>query len=235
METSLHRDLKRLYADEDARVEVRVLDYRIDAIHGGRLVEIQHGSLAAIRDKVARLLKRHEVLVVKPIVVRKVLVKHPAEGRPPADRRLSPKRGRLLDLFDELVYFTRVFPHPRLTVEAVLVDVEEHRHPGHGRRRRWRRGDHVVADQLLVGVRETHPFRAAADLLALLPAGLPQPFHTGHLAESLGIARWFAQRIAYCLRHTGAATEAGKQGNARLYLLAQGGTSSSPRKAWDVF
>ena len=45
----------------------------------------------------------------------------------------------MLDLFEELVHFTRVFPHPRLTLEVVLVEIEEWRYPGHGRRRRWRR------------------------------------------------------------------------------------------------
>lgn len=121
------------------------------------------------------------------------------------------------DLFHELVYFTRVFPHRRLTLEVVLVDVEERRYPGHGRRRRWRVRDHQVEDQCLVAVREVHRFRTAKDLLNLLPADLPAPFHTGHLAERMGISRFFAQRIAYCLRHMGALHPAGKQGNAHLY------------------
>ena len=43
-----------------------------------------------------------------------------------------------LDLFDDLVHFTRAFPHPRVAIEAPLVEVEELRCPGHGRRR-WRR------------------------------------------------------------------------------------------------
>jgi predicted HTH transcriptional regulator len=54
-----------------------------------------------------------------------------------------------------------------------------------------------------------------------LPAGLPSPFHTGDLAGGCGISRWFAQRIAYCLRKMNLAEEAGKAGNARLYQLPQ--------------
>ena len=49
-------------------------------------------------------------------------------------------RGTFVDLFDELVHFTRVFPHPRLALEVVLVEIEEWRYPGHGRRRWIRRG-----------------------------------------------------------------------------------------------
>jgi hypothetical protein len=129
--------------------------------------------------------------------------------------------GKELDLFHELVYFTRVFPHPNLTIELPLVDIEEWRYPGHGRRRRWkwRATDFQVEDQRLAEIHATHRFRTAADLLRLIPVGLPQPFHTGELATALGVQRWIAQRIAYCLHKTGAAVDRGKTGNARLYEL----------------
>ena len=220
METTLHRQLKALYAGPEARTEERLEEFRIDAVRAGQLVEIQHGSLAAIRDKIAKLLKGHPVLVVKPLVVRKQLVSLSRLGGKEVARRLSPKRGGLLDLFDELVYFTRVFPHPNLTLETPLVEVEERRYPGHGKRRRWRRRDHVVEDQRLTAVLAVPRYRSAADLLKLLPADLPQPFHTGELAERMQIRRWIAQRIAYCLRKTGAASVCGKRGNAILYERA---------------
>ena len=125
METSLHRDLKILYAGRQAQYEVSLLGYRIDAIARGRLVEIQHGSLGAIRDKIRHLLQSHRVTIVKPIVAAKTLVKKTAPGGEVLSRRLSPKRGQLLDLFDEMVHFTNVFPHRGLTLEVLLVEVEE--------------------------------------------------------------------------------------------------------------
>jgi hypothetical protein len=168
METSLHRDLKTLYAAPDARFEVSLGDYRIDVVSGDRLVEIQHGSLAAIRDKVRKLVDRHDVVVVKPIVSSKLLVRRAKKGGRVVARRMSPKRGRLLDLFDEMVYFTRVFPHRRLTLEVPLVDIEEWRYPGHGRRRRWRENDYQVEDQKLVAVHEVHRLQTAEDLGRLI-------------------------------------------------------------------
>ncbi len=219
METSLHRELKQRYAGNQARTEVVLGQYRIDAVLRSTLIEIQHGSLAAIRDKIRRLVAEHQVLVVKPIVARKVLIKQNVPEGPVVSRRLSPKRGQLLDIFDELVYFTRVFPHPNLTLEIVLVEVEEWRYPGHGRRRRWRRNDHVVADQKLLGVGASMQLRKSADLIQLLPAQLPAQFHTGHLATELGIRRPVAQRIAYCLREMEAIRHVGKQGNSLLYEI----------------
>jgi hypothetical protein len=220
METSLHRELKEFYGGDGVQFEVPIGAHRIDVVSGGRLVEIQVASLAAIREKVRVLLRKHRVTVVKPIVVRKTLVRRAREAGPVVARRLSPKRGGLLDLFDELVHFGHVFPHAGLTLDVPLIEIEEWRYPGHGRRRRWRQDDFEVEDQKLVTVHETRRFRSAADLAELIDCPLPQPFHTGHLAEALGVDRWTAQRIAYCLRQSGAAIEVGKRGNARLYEFA---------------
>jgi len=217
VETSLHRQLKTFYADEGARLEVPLGRYRIDVVSGKELVEIQHGSLAAIRDKIRALLADHRVVVVKPIIVRKTLVKQTAKGGEVTGRRLSPKRGGILDLFDELVYFTRVFPHRRLALDVLLVDIEEWRYPGHGHRRRWRAADHEVEDQKLTTVHKRVRLRTAKDLAGLITCRLPRTFDTGHLAEGLQIKRWTAQRIAYCLRKIGAIRDMGKKGNARLY------------------
>jgi hypothetical protein len=222
METSLHRQLKQFYGGTDARFEERVDGFRIDVVSGGRLVEIQHGSLAAIRDKIRALVEGHEVLVVKPIVARKVLVRLACEGGEPVGRRMSPKQGGLLDLFQELVHFTRAFPHPRLTLEVPLVEVEERRFPGHGRRRRWSRSDFEVEDQILTAVQEVHRFQTAHDLLRLVPGPMEQPFHSGDLADRLGVARWRAQQAAYCLVRMGVIDQVGKTGNTRLYRIVAG-------------
>ncbi|HEY2148479.1 MAG TPA: hypothetical protein VGH32_11110, partial [Pirellulales bacterium] len=162
------------------------------------------------------------VRIVKPIIVRKTLVYRRRKAGKIVRRRLSPKRGQLLDLFDELINFTRVFPHPRLSLEVPLVEVEEWRYPGHGRRR-WRRdGDFQVEDQRLIAIHAEHRFETVADLAALVSCPLPAPFHTGHLAAGMCIARWQAQRIAYCLRRMGALEQVGKERNAWLYRFTAG-------------
>ena len=217
METSLHKQLKELYATDAEQIETPLGPYRIDVHAGDELIEIQHGSLAAIRPKIRKLLRKHQVRVVKPIVARKWLVRQDEKGGKVLGRRKSPKRGKLLDIFDELVYFRDLFPHRNLTVEVLLVEMEEWRYPGHGRRRRWRERDHVVEDQRLLEVQEHFELNSAADLRKLLKVRLPKTFHTGHLAEKLEVSRWLAQRIAYCMRHAGTAKQVGKQGNALLY------------------
>jgi hypothetical protein len=52
-----------------------------------------------------------------------------------------------------------------------------------------------------------------------LPDDLDQQFTTADIARLSEIPRWLAQKMAYCLRQTGAITIAGKRGNAVLYTL----------------
>lgn len=221
METTLHQQLKQQYAEAIDQTEVTIGPYRIDAISDEHLVEIQLGSLAAIRDKVQQLLVDHRVIVVKPIFCRKFLVKRRSKRGKVLDRRTSPKRCTIIDLFSELVYFTSVFPHPNLRLDAPLVEVEEWRYPGHGRRRRRRVGDFIVEDQRLLSIRESYQLSTSADLAGLIPSQLPTPFHTADLADGLQINRGMAQRIAYCLRKTGAVSAVGKSGNTWLYEFSK--------------
>ncbi len=224
METSLHRQLKQLYAGPAGRTEIRLGTFRVDAVThdecGEVLVEIQHGPLWAIRDKVRHLTKRRRVRVVKPIVGRKRLIRCNRPGGQVICERNSPRQGRLLEVFDELVFFTRTFPHRNLSLDIVLVDIEEWRLPAkpskNSRRRRWR-PKFNIEDQRLIQIRETVRIIQAADLKQLVNCALPSPFHTASLATQLGIQRWTAQRIAYVLRKVGAATTVGKQRGAWLY------------------
>lgn len=217
MESTLHRQLKSLYGGAAEDLEVQVDGYRIDAVVRGRLFEIQQASLSALRDKVRSLLERHRVVVVKPLVSRKYLIRRDQPGGEIVSARYSPIRENVFHLFEDLVHFVTVFPHPRLTLEVVLTEQEEHRIT---RVRRRRRGpDFRVADRLLVDVVSTTKLKTAADLRKLLPATLPVRFTTGDLATHAQIPRWLAQKAAYCLRKTGAITLHGKQGNALLYGL----------------
>jgi hypothetical protein len=191
--------------------------FRIDAIAGGRLIEIQSAPLAAIRRKVAALLERHRVLVVKPLAARTLIVKRARRRGPVKSQRYSPARAGLLDVFAELVHFIDVFPHPRLDLEILLVEQEEHRRPAP--KRRWRSKGFRVDDRRLLSVNERLCLSTAGDLAALLPAGLPAAFTTSDIARAAGIPRWLAQKAAYCLRKSGALASIGKQRGAVVYEI----------------
>lgn len=215
METTLHRQLKELYGATAADREVDVDGYRIDAVADGRLIEVQAASLAAIRCKVRALVQRHDVVVVKPLAARKLLITRRRKGGPVQSTRQSPRHETVYDVFSELVHFVEVFPHPRLTLHVLLTEQEEYRLP---RQRRWRRAPKFrVEDRRLTSVVGRHELRSTADLLQLLPAALPDRFTTADIARELAIPRWLAQKMAYCLRQTQSLTAVGKSGRSWLY------------------
>lgn len=221
METSLHQRMKRMYASDESQVEQRVGRYIIDVIRGEELIEIQFSSLAAINRKIEALAKDHKVRVVKPLVLQKQLVRCAAKGERVVSRRKSPKRGHVLDIFEELIYFTRTFPHRNLVLEVPLIHIEEWSYPTPKTKKRRRRPPkkYTVEDQRLVEVVETLELRTARDLLSLIPGKLPAEFDTAKLAKAMDQPRWVAQKVAYCLRHMKAITETGKDGNAILYRI----------------
>lgn len=218
MEFTLHRQLKALAAGEDSPQEVRVGRFRADAWVDGRVIEVQVSSLAALARKLEALLAEHPVRVIKPVVARKTIVRSGTKGR--EKRRRSPKRGGWVDLFDELVYLTRVLPHPRLEVQALLIEVEEWRRPKPAAECRWKRRDFRIDDVRLVEVIDERWLAGPADLWKLLPAAPPARFDTADLAACCGVARWRAQRIAYTLAKSGAAQAVGKRGRCQLYERA---------------
>ena len=222
MEHSIHRQLKSLYVTDTERHEVTVDGFRIDAVDEERLIEIQYGSLGAIRDKIRRLLRSHDVLVVKPLAERKQLLKRDVPEGPVVSTRKSPKKQTLWNLFDDLVHFVGVFPHPRLELEVLMTLQDEYRLPAE-KKRRVSRG-YIVEDRLLSEVTGRARLRTVDDLLARWPdASRPpertEPFGTADLAAAAGISRPLARKVAYCLRRCGLAQVVGKEGNAILYQL----------------
>ena len=221
METTLHQQLKRCYAVEESNTEVVLGRFRIDAVRGDELIEIQCASLSAIRDKCKTLLRRHRLRVVKPVVFRTRINKADRPGGEIISTRMSPKRGNVLDVFDELIYFTRVFPHPNLVIEVPMIHVVQTRVPRTGRRRRRGRKDYQVSDVELAEIARTHQISTPAELLSLV--NIPKsvdPFDTNDLANWIDRPRWVAQKIAYVLRHTGAIEQVERRRTGIRYRAA---------------
>jgi hypothetical protein len=216
METSLHRSLKDRYSSGDLdRREVSVAGFRIDAIDlTGRLVEIQSGALGPLRRKLQQLLPQHRLRIVKPVVLSRRLFRTSSGRGSVISVRNSPKRGALVDIFDDLIGVVRIFPHSNLDIEVLGVTIDEVRVP------RRRRPGFKVTDRRLGEIRETATLARADDLWSLLPAACHdrKPFSTTDLARQLERPVWFAQRVAYCLRETGAARVVGKTGNRLIYV-----------------
>lgn len=228
-EKPLHAALKSACAQPGDRFEVPVDGYVVDIVRGGLLVEIQTGNFAAIKKKLAKLLQTHRLRLVYPIPMEKWLVKFDPNNGDGPSRRKSPKRGRLEDLFSELVRIPHLMTHPNFSLEVLLTREEEvRRYVGASAgRRHWRKRGWLTEERRLLAVIDRHLFEAPAELGALLPAGLADTFTTQEIAEAGKIRRPLAQRMAYCLRHMEVIECIGKQQRAYLYALAESFTPSN--------
>ena len=215
-EGHLHAALKRRYQQTGDRAEVPLGGFVIDVVQGDRLIEIQTRGFSQMRRKFDHLLDDHTIVLVHPIPATKWIVKLDGDGREQTRRR-SPKRGIAADVCAELVSFPSLLSHPNFTVHVVLTEEEEIRRPD--KKGGWRRGGYAIAERRLVDVIETIALSSPADLLALLPGGLPDPFTSADLATGLGRTRHLAQEVAYCLRVSDAVDTVGRNRHGYLHRL----------------
>jgi hypothetical protein len=214
-EKPLHAALKQWYAQPGDRFEAPVDGYVIDLVRGELLIEIQTTSFAALKRKLADLVARHPVRLVYPVAQDRWLLKLAPDGSALLGRRKSPWRGALEHVFEELVSFPQLLAEANFSLHALLIQEEQVRRYDAGRA--WRRKGWVVQERRLLQVLGGRLFETPADMGALLPPALVQPFSVSDLASANSQPRRLAQKMAYCLREMGAIEAVGKRGNAILY------------------
>jgi hypothetical protein len=191
-ESSLHAQLKELLSEPGDEFEVPLDGFVIDIRRGDRLIEVQTSSFGAMGRKLDRLLAEYHIQLVHPIAVETFLHK------PGSKARRSPRRGSLYSVLDELVSIPTLLDHPNLMLDVLLVTVDKYQQ--HDPKARRGRGGWRTVDKKLRSVEARHRFTDTADLVALMPPGLPIGFTTADIANAGGFPRHVAQKLAYCLK-----------------------------------
>ncbi len=214
-EKSLHAALKQRYAQPGDRFEERVDGFIVDLHRGDCCIEIQTTRLGVIKRKLQALLEHHRVRLVYPIAREKWILHIAARSGKVIGRRKSPRKGKLVDLFDELVSIADLFLHENLALDVVMTREEEvRRSDGKGS---WRRKGQSIHDRRLLEILETVSFESRQDFHRFLPDDLPGPFSNVDLAERGGVSIDEARKITYCLRKLGLIHEAGRDGRQLLF------------------
>lgn len=185
-EKSLHAALKTRYCPDPACHEVEVAGGVADICCEGRIVEIQTGSLFAVRRKLDRYYacRIPNVTVIYPLIRKKWICRvDPETGE--VSRRRSPKTGKPWDALYELSHLTPYLCDPRLELILLETDVDEYR----GAQNERGRAERIDRIPLCYG-REI-PLRSAEDFRCFLPEGLPDPFTVRDLC---GITRYHTRR-----------------------------------------
>jgi len=216
-EHSLHSEIKDWYKISGDELEVKVEDFIVDILRGKLLIEIQTGNFSVIKKKLIKLLLNNQVRLVYPIATLKWIV-HVSRSGEFIRRRKSPKKGKLIDLFYELVHTASLIGDRNLSLEVLLIEEEEVRcNDGRGS---WRRRGVRIKDRKLLNVFDRIIYRDSRDFLEFLPKELDEYFTNKVLALKLGISVKLAQKITYCLRKMGAISIAGKKRNELLFYVS---------------
>jgi hypothetical protein len=216
-EKPLHASLKEWYAQPGDQFEVTVDGFVIDIVRDDLLLEIQTGNFASIKSKLVELVRAHRVRLIYPIAHEKWIVKQAKDNSGGVTRRKSPKRGRVEELFWEMVSFPQLLANRNFSLEVLMIREEEvRRYEG---KRKWRRRGWVIEERGLLEVVDQRLFEEPADWRALLPKEMGS-FTARDLAEAIGIRRQLSQKMAYCLRKVRVIKLIGKRGRANLYRVA---------------
>ena len=213
-ECSLHSEIKKVYSLPGDQFEVKLGNYIVDILRGKLVIEVQTKNFSALKEKLQVLTKNYRVRLVYPLPEKKRIT-HITKDHIVLNTRKSPKKGRLTDLFRELVMIPHMIGEENFSLEVLLIDEEEVRcDDGKGS---WRRRGVSIKNRKLMKVNDRILFQTKADYLKILPEGISEVFTNRELAKLAKISVRTARQITYCLKKGGVIRLAGKNGRELVF------------------
>ena len=218
-EKTLHAVLKNYIDPEEDHQEIPIDRYIADLYHDGQITEIQTAHLDAMRDRLNCFLAQYPVRIVYPIPARKWIIwVDPGTGAL-LKRNPSPLRGSFYHAFRELYRIRPWLRDPNLSLELLLIDMEEYRLLD-GWSRDGKRGSHRY-DRIPLFLQDRMLLTCPGDYMQLVPADLPEPFTSAQFAGAVGFNRKGFSTVPLLLTELGVLERTGKKGNSYLYRVTQ--------------
>jgi hypothetical protein len=196
-EYSLHSEIKRFYSLPGDYFEVKLDNYIVDILRGQLVIEVQTKNFSVLKEKLQTLTEKHQVRLVYPLPEKKWIT-YITKDNTVVNERKSPKKGRLTDLFRELVMIPQMIGDENFSLEVLLIDEEEVRcADGKGS---WRKRGVSIQERRLLSVNSRILFQNKTDYLKMLPISLNQFFTNRELAKLAKIPVGTARQMTYCLR-----------------------------------
>ena len=216
-EKSVHAAVKNFEDPDEDHQEIPVGPYIADIYHDGRITEIQTAQLFRLKDKLDYFLPQYEVKIVHPIPHEKWITwVDPVTGHL-EKRNRSPRRGSYYTAFEELYSLRRYLEDPNLSVELLLVDMEEYRLKdgwGNGGKRGSHRYDRLpsrLAGRCLL----TEP----RDYMQFVPETLPEEFTAAEFAKAAGQNPAGFSIVPALLKELKIIERTGRRGRSYLYRV----------------
>ena len=213
-ECSLHSEIKKVYSLPGDQFEVKLGNYIVDILRGNLVIEVQTKNFSALKEKLQVLTEKHQVRLVYPLTEKKWIT-YVTKDHEVLDKRKSPRKGRVTDLFRELVMIPNMIGEENFSLEVLFIDEEEVRcDDGKGG---WRRRGVSIIERKLLKVNDRVLFHSKADYLKILPDNLNGVFTNRELSKLAKISARTARQITYCLKKGGVIQLAGKNGRELVF------------------
>ena len=123
-ECSLHLEIKQVCSLPGDQFEVKLGNYIVDILRGNLIIEVQTKNFSALKEKLQVLTENHRVRLVYPLPERKWIT-HITKDHKVLNTSKSPRKGRITDVFGELVMISQLIGEMNFSLEVLLIDEEE--------------------------------------------------------------------------------------------------------------
>jgi hypothetical protein len=175
--------------------------------------------MGAMRAKLSCFLPQYPVRIVYPIPAQKWVVWVDPETGRTIKRNRSPLRGSFFHAFRELYRIRSFLRDPNLSLELLLIDMDEYRLLD-GWSRDKKRGSHRY-DRIPLRLQDRMLLTCPQDYMQFVPEDLPEPFTSAQFAGAVGFRKDGFSTVLLLLTEMGAVERIGKKGNSYLYRVTQ--------------
>ena len=215
-EKTLHAVLKLYYEPDEDKHEVAMSGYYADVYNDKGIIEIQTRQLNKLRDKLSVFLQDYHVTVVYPLPFNKWV--NPDNGEVQG-RRKSPRHFTEYDAFYELYKIKSYLKNPNLSINLVLMDMEEYKLLN-GWSYDKKRGS-TRYDRVPVGIRRIVKFDRIEDYMQLVPADLKEDFTVKDFAMAAGVSVEASRYTLNILNYLEIVKRTGRVKNGYVYNVTE--------------
>ena len=218
-EKTLHAVLKLYYEPDEDKHEVAMSGYYADIYNDKGIIEIQTRQLNKLRDKLSVFLQDCHVTVVYPLPFNKWLSWVNPDNGEVQGRRKSPRHFTEYDAFYELYKIKSYLKNPNLSINLVLMDMEEYKLLN-GWSYDKKRGS-TRYDRVPVGIRRIVKFDRIEDYMQLVPADLKEDFTVKDFAMAAGVSVEASRYTLNILNYLEIVKRTGRVKNGYVYNVTE--------------
>lgn len=218
-EKTLHAVLKLYYEPDEDKHEVAMSGYYADVYNDKGIIEIQTRQLNKLRDKLSVFLQDYHVTVVYPLPFNKWLSWVNLDNGEVQGRRKSPRHFTEYDAFYELYKIKSYLKNPNLSINLVLMDMEEYKLLN-GWSYDKKRGS-TRYDRVPVGIRRIVKFDRREDYMQLVPADLKEDFTVKDFAMAAGVSVEASRYTLNILNYLEIVKRTGRVKNGYVYNVTE--------------